>query len=113
MAEDKALSVAAAVLILTGEVVGEVEEEDPSRLRAEKVGTSVLPKDMTRRLPTSARAAWLVAARWLRRPLAAAPQLSTDKGTHACVCQREFLSLFDFHNLFKRWRWKSIFPSPI
>ena len=113
-------------------------DEDPSRLRVEKVGISALPKDITRRLPeeeggdrrwqigrrvgvggsrgggsTSARAAWLVAARWLRRALAAASQLSTDKGTYACVCQREFLSLFDFHNLFKRWRWKSIFPSPI
>ena len=73
-------------------------EEDPSRLRVEKVGISALPKDITRRLPevgggdrrwqsgrrggvggsrgggsTSARAAWLVAARWLRRALAAAP----------------------------------------
>ena len=35
--------------------------------------------------------------------------VSTDKGTHACVCQREFLSLFGVHNLFKRWRWKCIF----
>ena len=64
-------------------------DEDPSRLRVEKVGISALPKDITRRLPevgggdrrwqsgiqgggggggsTSARAAWLVAARWLRR----------------------------------------------
>ena len=75
-------------------------EEDPSRLRVEKVGISALPKDITRRLPeveggdrrwqsgrrggvggcrgggsTSARAAWLVAARWLRRALAAAPRL--------------------------------------
>ena len=72
-------------------------DEDPSRLRVEKVGISALPKDITRRLPevgggdrrwqsgirgggggggsTSARAAWLVAARWLRRALAAAPRL--------------------------------------
>ena len=70
-------------------------EEDPSRLRVEKVGISALPKDITRRLPevgggdrrwqsgrrggvggrrgegsTLARAAWLVATRsrsWLRR----------------------------------------------
>ena len=71
--------------------------EDPSRLRVEKVGISALPKDMTRRLPkvgdgerrwlrgrrgggwrggsTSASRAWLVAARWLRRALAAAPRL--------------------------------------
>ena len=64
-------------------------EEDPSRLRVEKEGISGLPKDMTRRLPevgdgerrcsgrrggaggsrgggsTSARVAWLAAARWL------------------------------------------------
>ena len=73
-------------------------EEDPSRLRVEKVGISPLPRDMTRRLPevgdgerrwwsgrlggrwggdsTSARVAWLVAARWLRRALAAAPRLN-------------------------------------
>ena len=66
----------------------------------EKVGISGLPKDMTRRLPevgdgerrwrsgrgggvggsrgggsTSARVAWLAAARWLQRALAAAPRL--------------------------------------
>ena len=61
------------------------------------MGISGLPKDITRRLPevvegerrwwsgrlggrwggdsTSARVAWLVAARWLRRALAAAPRL--------------------------------------
>jgi len=72
-------------------------EEDPSRLRVEKVGISPLPKDMTRRLPevgdgerrwwsellggrwggdsSLARVAWLVAARWLQQALAAAPRL--------------------------------------
>ena len=75
-------------------------EEDPSRLRVEKVGISGLPKDMTRRLPevgdgerrwrsgrgggeggswgggsTSARVAWLAAARWLRWALAAGSRL--------------------------------------
>ena len=69
-------------------------------MRVEKVGISGLPKDMTRRLPdvgdgerrwrsgrgggvggsrgggsTSARVAWLAAARWLRRALAAGPRL--------------------------------------
>ena len=64
------------------------------------MGISILPKDITRRLPevgdgerrwqrgrrggvggswgggsTSAREAWLAAARWLRRALAAAPRL--------------------------------------
>ena len=75
-------------------------DEDPSRLRVEKVGISALPKDITRRFPevgggdrrwqsgrrggvggsrgggsTSARESWLVAARWLRQALAAAPRL--------------------------------------
>ena len=67
-------------------------EEDPSRLRVEKVGISGLPEvgDGERRWrsgrgggvegsrgggSTSARVAWLAAARWLRRALAAAPRL--------------------------------------
>ena len=75
-------------------------EDDPSRFRVEEDGIYALPKDITRRLPevgdgerrwwrgrgggvgrsrgggsTLARVAWLAAARWLRRALAAAPRL--------------------------------------